>query len=169
VTLKRIQRQVASKGRAMMKSALVLTALAVSAMAAHKQRDWQTGTVVETAHVRENLGGGGPVAIAHSSGASSNPYADAAGQAADTAMAAAAAARPTHRIWQGFTIQGAVYTFVVACPVWLRHTPNVTVHGPIKYTMEKGKFFLLDDDQKEFEMFVLEKALKPSSPVKLNP
>lgn len=34
------------------------------------------------------------------------------------------------------------------------------MHGPVKYSMEKGKFYLLDDDGKEFEMVVLEKAAR---------
>jgi hypothetical protein len=40
--------------------------------------------------------------------------------------------------------------------------PNVTVNGPIHYATEKGKFYMLDDDGKYFEMTVLEKALPPA-------
>jgi len=51
---------------------------------------------------------------------------------------------------------------MVMCPVWRNHSPNVTVNGPVKYTMEKGKFYLLDEDGKEWQMTVLEKALLPA-------
>ncbi|MGO9011145.1 MAG: hypothetical protein ACLQPN_13675 [Bryobacteraceae bacterium] len=130
--------------------------------AATPKRDWKTGTLMETAHAREP---DAPVAPSASATVinvppGGNPYA-----------AAAAAHRPPNiqRIpttWQGFRIEGNGYRFLVMCPVRPKHSPNVTVNGPVKYAMEKGKFYLLDEDGKEWEMTVLEKALVlPPPPV----
>jgi hypothetical protein len=71
------------------------------------------------------------------------------------------------QLWQGFQIEGNGYRFTVTCPIRRNHSPNVTVNGPVKYAMEKGRFYLLDDDDKEWEMTVLEKALiAPPTPLK---
>jgi hypothetical protein len=62
-------------------------------------------------------------------------------------------------VWQGYRIEGNGYVFKVACPL-RRNRPNVTVHGPVKYAMEPGgKFYMQDEDGREFKMFVVEKAL----------
>jgi hypothetical protein len=63
---------------------------------------------------------------------------------------------------------GEGYKYLVQCPfgdqiLWKRtRRPNVTVHGPIRYAIEDGKFYLLDEDGYTFEMFVVEKALLPA-------
>jgi hypothetical protein len=69
-----------------------------------------------------------------------------------------------YRELQAFTIQGDGYSYQVERPVNPKHPPNVTVHGPLKYAIEKGKFYILDEDGKEWEMTVLEKALVPAPP-----
>jgi len=146
-----------------MRTLLFLAACALAASAAPKQRDWKTGTLLETI-VKGVTVGGGPIAVAQSSsGQSSNPSIDAA---SNMAMAAAVAANaPRTQLWQGFTIRGEGHRFMVTCPVRPKtllapaRMPNVTVNGPIKYALEKGKFYLLDDDGREFQATVLEKAL----------
>jgi hypothetical protein len=71
--------------------------------------------------------------------------------------AVAAASRPGRVVWQHLTIQGETYIFKVAYQLRM-HRPSVTVHGPIKYALEKGgKFYLEDEDGREFKMQVLEK------------
>jgi len=37
--------------------------------------------------------------------------------------------------------------------------PNVTVHGPIKFAVENGALYLLDEDGLEFETVIMEKRL----------
>ena len=39
--------------------------------------------------------------------------------------------------------------------------PNLTVNGPIHYAMEKGKFYMLNDDGMYFEMTMLDMATLP--------
>jgi hypothetical protein len=128
--------------------------LAGSLFAGVKAREWRTGIVEKTAYARQDEGGGGNVAIAESnSGGNSNPAPSVAG------MAAAAAAMRISRTWHGFRITGNGYAFIVACPVGWRRQPNVTSNGPIRYALEKGKFYLLDDDGREFKMAVIQKEL----------
>lgn len=135
-----------------MKITTAIVLCAVSAFAA-APRDWKTGTLVETTQTRVSTGGG-PTAIAQSnSGSSANDA------AASAAMAAAVAANaPRSWIVQGFAIEGNGYRYLVKCRIG-KHGPNVTVNGPIKYAMEKGKFYVLDEDGKQFEMTVMEKIL----------
>lgn len=55
----------------------------------------------------------------------------------------------------------ACYTFKVEFPSPVRRpTLNVTIHGPIKYAVEKDHIYLLDDDGKEIRMIVTEKTLR---------
>jgi hypothetical protein len=145
---------------------LLLAAFSVATLLiAGSPHKWQVGTLTETAY-RSQTVGGGPVAIAHSSsGQSSNPSVEAAGQYATAAAITANRARTY--TWQGFTINGGGYVYIVMCPVG-RHKPNVTVNGPVKYAFEKGKFYIQDEDGKEFSMTVLSKtipvAVTPAAP-----
>lgn len=84
------------------------------------------------------------------------------GNSAMSGAAAALAARP--RNLQGYRIEGNGYSFMVSIDVTRGKVPNVTVHGPIKYALEDGTFYLLDEDGREFKAKVLEKALLPSPP-----
>ena len=127
--------------------ATAVIALVVPAIASRPLRDWKNATVLETALTRENLG----TSVEGMTIPGYGGYRPSMGMASATMM---------YRIWQGFTVQDENYTFMVACPIFRRHKPNVTVHGPVKYSMEKGKFYLLDDDGKEFQMVVLEKAAR---------
>jgi hypothetical protein len=140
------------------KTFLLVGALSVSALLAAAPHNWKTGTLVESAEARETTGGGGgPIAIARSSsGQSSNPASD-PGEFA-TAAAIAANRQRTY-VSQGFVIQGGGYVFMVRRRMTGRHQPNVTIHGPIKYTLENGKFYIQDEDGREFQMIVMKKAL----------
>ena len=134
-----------------MNKLLLLAALAAVALTAKTPRDWKTGTLIDSAEETRTTGGSGPVAIARSnSGQNSNPSIAAAG---DYAMAASiAASGPRTYTWQGFVIQGGGYVYMVKHVMNPRHAPNVTIRGPIKFTMEKDKFYILDEDGREFQM-----------------
>jgi hypothetical protein len=132
-------------------SAIVLCAISGFAAA---PRDWKTGTLVETVQKSFSTGGGSMAIAQNNSGS----Y---AGAAANAAMASAVAANaPRTWLMQRFTIEGSGYRYKVKCRIG-KHGPNVTVNGPIKYAMEKGNFYILDEDGKQFEMTVMEKALMP--------
>lgn len=128
----------------------LLSSLVVTGAVAH---DWKNGTLVESADERLTSGGGGPIAIARSGGG--DDYATAA---------AIAANRPRTVTERGFVIQGGGYVYMVKCRVG-RHPPNVTIRGPIKYALEKGKFYIQDEDGREFSMVLMKKSLSsPASP-----
>ncbi len=124
----------------------VLSVIAVSLLVAYygqaatAKRDWKVGTLMETAHAREPE----PQSIVVNNNL--GPHAPFIPQRIP-------------RTWQAFRIEGNGYRYNVMCQVRPNHSPNVTVNGPLKYAMEKGKFYLLDEDDKEWEMTVLEKAL----------
>jgi hypothetical protein len=130
-----------------MKTSMIKTALALlvasAALFAAAKRDWKVGTLTETAHARET------------EPPSTNVYVN---------------SRPNLTLnrrpstWEGFQIEGDGMRFQVMCVVGPNHTPNVTVNGPVKFAMEKGKFYVLDEDGKEWEMTVIEKALIPQKP-----
>jgi hypothetical protein len=64
---------------------------------------------------------------------------------------------------QGYRITGGGYKFDVYCYVGRARLPNVTVHGPIKYALEKGVFYIQDEDGQEFKLSVMEKSLIQSA------
>ena len=114
-----------------------------------KDLDWKKGTLAAVESTRELAG------------ASATNYPGAPGGYAPTRSAG----RVQYQIRRTYTIQGeAGYTFRVECAPRVRlslrpRVPNVTVNGPIRYAIAKGKYYMLDEDGKNFEMTVLEKAL----------
>lgn len=109
---------------------LCLLALALSDA---KDREWQTGTLVQEGETRE-VAGGTPLAQTTS---------------------------------VGYVIQGQGTGFTVALPALSStppgdtNRPNVTIHGPIKYCYDKGRFYIKDEEGQEFEMTVMHKEKLP--------
>jgi len=127
--------------------AVSLCLLALGLAAAQKDRDWKMGTLEETAHAAST-------APAHPTFA--------LGGSPSAAAAAIATLPPRTTVLQGLRIEGNGYRFLVSCDITRGKVPNVTVHGPIKYALEDGTFYFLDDDGREFKAVVLEKALLPT-------
>lgn len=131
------------------KTAILIIILATMALHA-KNRDWKTGTIEATLVKQDDAG-----AVAQGMSIPSyGGYGPTVGTATATRM---------RIVWLGYRIEGNGYIFKVACPL-TKHKPNVTVHGPVKYAQEAGKFYMLDEDGREFKMFVAEKALKQETP-----
>jgi hypothetical protein len=149
---------------------VVLVSLLVCCMSSAKGRDWKIGTLEETVRSRGVtpapqvvVMGGSPVY------GGSNPYPGAAAAQASSA-AALAASQSRAMVVQGYRIEGNGYSFMVSCNITRGKVPNVTVHGPIKYALEDGTFYLLDEDGREFKATVLEKALlQPAPPAAAKP
>jgi hypothetical protein len=127
-----------------------------------KNPDWKVGTLLRVSNT-DVRGGGGSTAVATARSGDTSA-AGAAADAATGASIAAAAAASLPRTRQVFVIQGGAVTYKVAR--WMaRKNPNVTVNGTIHYAIDRGTFYLLDEDGKYFPMVILEKALPaPSSP-----
>jgi hypothetical protein len=127
--------------------AVTLCLLALGLAAAKKDRDWKMGILEETAHA---------------AGTAPAPHVLALGNSSNAAAAAIAASQPRTTVLQGLRIEGNGYRFLVSCDITRGKVPNVTVHGAIKYALEDGTFYFLDDDGREFKAVVLEKALLPT-------
>lgn len=118
---------------------ILLLAGAASIAKKRSTRDWKEGILKETAMASENLG------------------------AMAQAVPGMAVARNLTRTWQGFRVQASDLEYLLACPIRRGHMPNVTVNGKVHFSIERGKFYLLDDDGREFEMVVLQKAIQPGA------
>ena len=47
--------------------------------------------------------------------------------------------------------------------------PNLTIHGPIKFAVEKGALYFLDEDGVEFRTVIMEKRLPEPKPLQSPP
>jgi hypothetical protein len=140
---------------------LVILVMGVLSLLAadRKVHDWKTGSVEDAAIQKENLGSR---TAGSATAGGYGGFGTAAGQASTMNIS---------RTWYGMVIKGDDYGFMVACPMrQVRHLlklpdlspPTVTIHGPIKYALEKeGKFFIEDEDGREWKMSVLKKMAIP--------
>lgn len=140
---------------------VVVGLLAFGLAPAKKQRDWQTGTLEETVSSKGTTSGASVVVMGAPGPSYGNPYAGAAASQA-SAAAAVAASQPHTLFVRGYRIEGNGYRFMVSCDIRRGRVPNLTVHGPVKYALADGTFYLLDEDGREFKATVLEKALLPA-------
>jgi hypothetical protein len=141
-----------------------ISILAYCASAATPKRDWKDGTLIDVAEVREVAG-----TSSMARGASVGPppgctYCAARGSATGESGV-------VYATLQGFVIKGDDMKWMVQVRVLPRgmfhprvSLPNVTIKGPVKYCYEKGRFYLLDEDKREFEMTVMRKEALPPPP-----
>jgi len=126
-----------------MKTAIRLSVLCLVAFAlmGAPDRVWQTGTVVEETQARE-IARGTPLAFATGG---------------------------------GYVLRGQGTEYTVALPVLPSappadaSRPSVTIHGPIKYCYDKGRFYIEDEAGQEFEMTVLRKEALPAAAAPRHP
>jgi hypothetical protein len=146
---------------------LAAACLAVSPAPSAKQRDWKIGMLKETAHAVQP--GCRLVPAQRSSIAAIRRWRPPPLMLPKLWLWL----RPCPRCGKAFESRERANSFIVMCPIGRSRSlssrsgsrsPNVTVNGPVKYAMDKGKFYLLDEDGKEWEMTVLEKALVPAPP-----
>jgi hypothetical protein len=142
---------------------LTLVLTATSATAAEKQRDWQTGKVVDTERNSYYAGTIGNSNTTGSAQANGN-YGTYQGTTTTTHTA-------VYRVYETFIIEGDTYAYVAQERLrWRWSKPaNLTVNGPVKYAIEKRKLYVSDDDGKEHEMEVVKKILKQSEPAMVAP
>lgn len=138
---------------------LVAACFAVSAGSPVKQRDWKNGTLIDQAEVREVAGTtsmGRGTAVGPVPGC---PYCPAHSSAASQTTV-------VYGTLQGFVIKGDDMVWMVQLLRARRPSkqPSVTINGPLKYAYEKGRFYLLDELGREFEMRVMRKQAIPPPP-----
>jgi hypothetical protein len=137
--------------------AVLIKVLATASLFAAKDHVWKIGTVDDTAIETRNAG--------TRSAASGGVYGGYGTAQASTVNLI--------RESFGMVVSGEGYGFMVRCPMHMvRHLlkapefigPTVTIHGPIKYALEKGsKFFIQDEDGQVWEMNVMKKQILPVS------
>lgn len=133
------------------RTAVILIAVAMGLTAATKPHNWKTGTLVEEAETREVAGSTGMNHVGTYGPAVTN-------------QAIVYATRV------GYVIQGEGMGYMVNLrvlpPTLFRRSarPSVTIHGPIKYCYDKGKFYIQDEEGQEFEMVVMRKEALSAAP-----
>jgi hypothetical protein len=125
--------------------------ISVVAFGAEKQRDWQTGKVLDTNRQRYFAG---TVGNSNSNGtvdSSGNYHGNSSG--GETAI---------YRVFETFVIEGDQYVYLAQERLRWRWSKaaNVTVNGAVKYAVEKRKLFVMDEDGKEHEMEIVKKTLR---------
>jgi hypothetical protein len=130
---------------------LFLVFASASSLFAEKQRDWQTGKVLDTNRQRYFAG---TIGNSNTNGAvdsNGNYHGNSSG--GETAV---------YRVFETFVIEGDMMVDLAQERLRWRWSKaaNVTVNGPVKYAVEKRKLFVLDEDGKEHEMEIVKKTLR---------
>lgn len=130
------------------------TAAALVAAAAEKQRDWQTGKVLDSQRSRYFAGTIGSTNTTGTAQANGN-YGTYQGNT-NTSQTA------VYRVYETFLIEGETHAYLAQERLrWRWSKPaNLTVNGPVKFAIEKRKLFVVDEDGKEHEMEIVKKVLR---------
>jgi len=121
-----------------------------------KQRQWQTGKVLDTNHKRTFAGTvGSDSGTATSSG--NTTYGSANGDS--TAV---------YREYETYAIDAGNYVYECQEHIkWRWSKPAVlTVNGPVQFAIEKDRLYIKSEDGSEHETKITKKILKPAGPPK---
>lgn len=131
---------------------VVAVAMATDATAGDKikNRNWQTGKLLDSERNRYLAGTTGSATTPTLPGSEALPKTTYGSQ------------RAVYREYQTYTIQGDRYVYVAQ--ERLGQAANLTVNGPVKYAVEKLTLFVVDEDGKEHEMEVIKKILREDAP-----
>jgi hypothetical protein len=138
----------------------LLLALTHVAVGAEKNRDWQTGKVLDS---QRNRYFAGTVGDASTTGTAqtSGDYGTYQGNTTSSQTA-------VYRVYETFFIEGDTHAYLVQERLrWRWSKPaNLTVNGPVKFAVDKRKLFVIDEDGKEHEMEIVKKVLRqpPEAP-----
>ena len=127
------------------------------ALAAEKQRDWQTGKVLDSQRSRYFAGTVGNANTTGTAQANGN-YGTYQGNTNSSQTA-------VYRVFETFLIEGDTHAYLAQERLkWRWSKPaNLTVNGPVKYAVEKRKLFVMDEDGKEHEMEIVKKTIRQSA------
>ncbi len=131
---------------------LVLVAVTTAAFAA-TTRKWESGTLTETEQSKVRKGS--------TKNSNTNGTAKDRGNKTDYSQNTTTTTSDNYETYQTYTIQGEHKTYVAREHLlfpWSKPA-NVTVGEPVKFAIEKGKLYLLDDDGKEHKAAVAKTSL----------
>jgi hypothetical protein len=126
------------------------------ATCAEKIRAWQTGKILDSQRSRYFAGTVGS--------ANTNGTAQANGNYGTYQGNTNSSERAVYRVFETFLIEGDTHAYLAEERLrWRWSKPaNVTVNAPVKFTVEKHKLFVIDEDGKEHEMEIVKKVLRQS-------
>lgn len=133
---------------------VLLLAFPYVATSAEKQRDWQTGKVLDTERNRYFAGTVG--------NASTTGTAQTSGDNGTYQGSTSSSQIAVYRVYETFLIEGETHAYLAQERLrWKWSKPaNLTVNGPVKFAVEKRKLFVIDEDGKEHEMEIVKKVLR---------
>jgi len=117
-----------------------------------KQRDWQTGKILDSQRQRYFAGTVGSGSTNGTVDEGSGTY---RGQTNSSSTA-------VYRVFETFVIEGDKYVYLAQERLRWRWSKaaNVTINGPVKYPAEKRRLYIIDEDGKEHEMEIVRKTLR---------
>lgn len=125
--------------------------IASLALSAEKPRDWQTGKVLDSQRSRYFAGTVGSANTTGTAQANGN-YGTYQGHTNTSET-------PVYRVYETFLIESETHAYLAEERLrWRWSKPaNLTVNGPVKFTVEKRKLFVIDDDGKQHEMEIVKR------------
>jgi hypothetical protein len=133
---------------------LLVALLASLSIAGEKQRDWQTGKVLDAERSRYFAGTVGS--------ANTNGTAEINGDSGTYQGQTSSSQTAVYKVYETFLIEGQTHAYLAQERLRWRWSKaaNLTVNGPVKFSVEKRKLFVIDEDGKEHEMEIIKKMLR---------
>ncbi len=135
---------------------LALTILSCSLLAStiapkEKQRQWQTGTVLDTNRERTYAG-----TVDNASGSATSSGNTTYGSANGSSEA-------VYRVYETYRIESGEYIFECKEHIKWRWSKAalLTVNGPVQFAIEKDRLYIKSEDGSEHETKLIKKILKP--------
>jgi hypothetical protein len=133
---------------------LALALLANLSFAKEKERQWQTGKVLDTDRDRTYAG-----SVGNASGTATTSGNTTYGNASGSSTA-------VYRVYETYTIAAGGYVYVCQEHIkWRWSKPALlTVNGPVQFAIEKDRIFIKSEDDSEHETKIIKKILQPQPP-----
>ena len=138
---------------------VALMLLPNTSFAKEKQRQWQTGKVLDTSSGRTYAGN-----VGNASGTATTSGGTTYGNASGSSMA-------VYRVYETYTIEAGDYVYVCQERIrWRWSKPALlTVNGPVQFAMEKNSVYIKSEDGSEHETKIIKKILKAQQPTANQP
>ncbi len=130
---------------------IAFTLLPNSVIAKEKQRQWETGKVLDTSRDRTYAG-----TVDSASGSATSSGDTTYGHASGSSTA-------VYRVYETYTIEARDYVYVCQEHIkWRWSKPALlTVNGPVQFAIEKDRIYIKSEDGSEHETKIIKKTLKP--------
>lgn len=121
--------------------------LSFNAAGAERQRNWQTGKVVDSQRSRYFYG---TVDNANKSAQANRNHGD------------TTSSQTVYRIYETFLIEGETQAYLAQEGLRFKYSKaaNLTMNGPVKFAAKKRKLFVVGEDGRQREMEIIKKMTK---------